>query len=133
MFEQSIRILIVDDMMTMRKLLAKNCRDLGYKDLIEAADGKLAWEALQAASPPIGLIISDWNMPNVTGLDLLKRVRGDQRFQKLPFILVTAESEQKQVVEALTAGVSNYLVKPFSKNSLYEKLVLTYEKLKPSP
>src|SRR6478736_2362286 len=101
MFDVKTRVLVVDDMLTMRKLVSKVCKDIGFTDITEAADGAKAWEAIKSANPPIGLVISDWNMPNCTGLDLLKRVRGDSRLKRLPFILVTAESEKAQIVEAL--------------------------------
>jgi two-component system chemotaxis response regulator CheY len=80
------------------------------------------------SNPPIGLIISDWNMPNCSGLDLLKRVRGDSRFKKLPFILVTAEAEQHQILEAVKAGVDQYVVKPFNQETLKVKLELAHKK-----
>ncbi len=129
MFSLTTRILVVDDMMTMRKLVSKTCKEIGFTDITEAADGALAWEAIQGANPAFGLIISDWNMPNCTGLDLLKRVRGDQRFGKLPFVLVTAEAEQHQIVEAVKAGVSNYVIKPFTGDTLKEKLEAVHKKL----
>ena len=128
MFNFNTRILIVDDMMTMRKIVAKNCREIGFTNFIEAADGALGWEAITQADPPIGLVISDWNMPNCTGLDLLKRVRADSRFKHLPFILVTAEAEAHQIAEAVRAGVDNYVVKPFSKDSLVSKLEAVHRK-----
>jgi two-component system chemotaxis response regulator CheY len=129
MFDPKTRILIVDDMMTMRKLVGKVCKELGFTDLTEASDGAKAWEAITAATPPFGLVISDWNMPGTSGLDLLKRVRGDSRFGKLPFVMVTAEAEQHQIVEAIKAGVSNYLVKPFTADALKEKLEAVHKKL----
>ena len=129
MFSPSTKILVVDDMMTMRKLVSKTCKELGFTDIVEAADGALAWEAIQNANPPIGLVISDWNMPNCTGLDLLKRVRGDQRFGKLPFVMVTAEAEQHQIVEAVKSGVSNYVIKPFTGDALKEKLEAVHKKM----
>ncbi|MCE3012212.1 MAG: response regulator [Proteobacteria bacterium] len=128
MFAPTTRVLIVDDMSTMRKIVGKTCKELGFSDLTEAADGTLAWEALQSAPAPIGLIISDWNMPNCTGIDLLKRVRADSRFKGVPFILVTAEAEQHQVVEAVKAGVDQYVVKPFTKDDLKTKLEAVYKK-----
>lgn len=128
MFDSSTRILIVDDMMTMRKIVGKNCRELGFSDFVEAADGQKAWEALSTASPPIGLVISDWNMPNCTGLDFLKRVRADSRFKNVPFVLLTAESEGAQVAEALRAGVDHYIVKPFTPDVLLKKLEETHKK-----
>ena len=129
MFDPKTRVLIVDDMMTMRKIVGKICKELGFTDLTEAADGSIAWEAIAKASPPFGLIISDWNMPNTSGLDLLKRVRSDARYGKLPFVLVTAETEQHQIVEAIRAGVSSYVVKPFTSESLKVKLEQVHAKL----
>jgi len=129
MFDPKTRILIADDMMTMRKIVVKACKEIGFTDLTEAVDGTDAWQKVTEASPSFGLIISDWNMPNASGLDLLKRVRSDSRFGKTPFILVTAESEQSQIVEAAKAGVSNYLIKPFTAASLREKLEQVHQKL----
>lgn len=129
MFDLKTRVLIVDDMLTMRKLVGKVCKEIGFTDFTEAADGALGWQAVQNANPPIGLIISDWNMPNCSGLDFLKRVRGDSRFSKLPFLLVTAEAEQHQVVEALKAGVSNYVVKPFTADQLRDKIEAVHKKI----
>lgn len=129
MFDPKTRVLIVDDMMTMRKIVGKACKDIGFTDLTEAADGQKAWEALQGANPDIGLVISDWNMPNCTGIDLLKRVRADSRYKNLPFILLTAESEGHQVAEAVKAGVDNYIVKPFTPDLLQKKLEETHKKV----
>ncbi len=128
MFNPSTRILIVDDMMTMRKLVGKICKELGFTDLTEASDGGKGWEAVSNANPPFGLIISDWNMPNTSGLDLLKRVRADSRFGKTPFVMVTAEAEQHQITEAIKSGVDNYVIKPFDKEGLKAKLELVYKK-----
>lgn len=128
MFDLKTRVLIVDDMSTMRKIVMKVCKELGFTDLQEAADGAQAFEVITNSNPPIGLIISDWNMPNCTGLDLLKRVRGDSRFKKLPFILVTAEAEQHQILEAVKAGVDQYVVKPFNQETLKVKLELAHKK-----
>ena len=128
MFDLKTRILIVDDMMTMRKLTSKICREMGFTDITEAVDGAKAWEAIASATPSFGLIVSDWNMPNSTGLDLLKRVRGDSRFGKLPFVLVTAEAEKEQIIEAVKAGVSEYLIKPFTAEKLKERLESAHKK-----
>jgi len=126
MFDTKIKVLVVDDMSTMRKIVGKILKDMGYTNIVEAADGNQAWEAVQKDS--IGLIISDWNMPNCSGLDFLKKVRGDSRFKKTPFILVTAEAEQHQVAEAVKSGVDQYVVKPFSKDALEAKLAMVYKK-----
>jgi two-component system chemotaxis response regulator CheY len=128
MFCNTTKVLIVDDMMTMRKLVSKTCKDIGFQNLVEAADGIQAWEAIQNSTPPIGLIISDWNMPNCSGLDLVKRIRADSRFKNTPFIMVTAEAEQHQVLEAIKSGVDNYVVKPFGKEQLIEKLEAVHKK-----
>lgn len=122
MFDPNTRILVVDDMMTMRKIVKKICRELGFVDIDEAQNGAEAWQKINDAKVPFHLIISDWNMPQTTGLDLLKRVRSDSRFAKLPFLMVTAEAEQKQIVEAVTAKVSGYIVKPFTSDMLKTKL-----------
>jgi two-component system, chemotaxis family, chemotaxis protein CheY len=129
MFDLNTKILIVDDMMTMRKLVAKACKEIGFTVFEEASDGALAWAKVAEANPPFGLIISDWNMPNSTGLDLLKRVRSDTRMAKVPFILVTAEAEQHQILEAAKAGVSNYVTKPFTAEILKTKLEQVHKKL----
>lgn len=129
MFDLKTRILVVDDMMTMRKIVAKVCKEIGFTDITEAQDGALAWQAIADAKPGFGIIISDWNMPNCTGLDLLKRVRADSRFSALPFLLVTAESEQHQIVEAVKAGVSGYVVKPFNAETLKAQLENAHNKL----
>jgi len=128
MFDPKTRVLIIDDMMTMRKIVGKVCRELGFTDITEAADGALGWQAISTAEKPIGIVISDWNMPNCTGLDLLKRVRGDKRFNHLPFLLVTAEAEKHQIVEALQSGVSSYIIKPFNPETLKLKLEEAHQK-----
>jgi len=128
MFDPSTKVLVVDDMMTMRKLVGKICKEIGFTDITEAGDGIQAWEKIQKSTPPIGLVISDWNMPNCSGLDLVKRIRADSRFGGTPFLMVTAEAEQHQVIEALKAGVDNYVVKPFNGPTLTEKLEAVYKK-----
>ena len=128
MFDNSIHILVVDDMKTMRKLVIRACTQLGFSQFTEAGDGAEAWTILNSADSKIGLVISDWNMPNCTGLDLLKRVRSDQRTNKLPFLLLTAESEASQVQTALQAGVDNYIIKPFTAEIIEQKLKQVYAK-----
>lgn len=128
MFQPNSRILIVDDMMTMRKLVAKSLKELGFTDFIEAADGAKAWEALTSSDVPVSFIVSDWNMPNSTGLDLLKRVRAESRFKTIPFILLTAEAEAGQISEALQVGVSGYVVKPFTVDALKTQIESAYKK-----
>ncbi len=128
MFDLSSHILIVDDMKTMRKLVMKACKDIGFTNFIEAGDGAEAWTLLNSADSKINIVISDWNMPNCTGLDLLKRVRADGRTKNIPFLLLTAESEASQVQTALAAGVDNYMVKPFTKETIEGKLKAVHAK-----
>lgn len=130
MFDPKTRILIADDMMTMRKIVMKNLKDLGFTDVQDAADGNLAWELFEKANPPIQLIISDWNMPNCSGLDFLRKLRASQLPNaKLPFMMLTAEAEKHQVIEALKAGVTNYCVKPFTPEIFKQKLEETFKKV----
>lgn len=128
MFDLGIKVLIVDDMKTMRKLVIRSCQEIGFKNFVEAQDGQEAWAILNSPENQVQLVISDWNMPNCTGLDLLKRVRADGRLKELPFILLTAESEAAQVATAIQAGVDNYLVKPFQTASLKQKLEVVAKK-----
>ncbi len=128
MFSADTHVLVVDDMMTMRKIVSKTVGEMGFSKISQAEDGRAAWSLIQEAEVPVGLVISDWNMPNMSGLDLLKAVRSHVKYQNLPFLLVTAEAEKGQVAEALKAGVDSYVVKPFSKDGLREKLEAVYKK-----
>ncbi len=125
--DTKMRVLVADDMLTMRKIVAKTLKELGFTDIIEAVDGAAAWEALSQSQTPVGLIVSDWNMPRSTGIDFLKRVRSESRFKHLPFVLVTAEAEKSQIIEAINAGASNYVVKPFTSDILREKLTNAFK------
>ncbi len=118
--DTSIKVLVVDDFATMRRIVKGVLKQLGFTDIIEAEDGSLALEELKKEK--IGLIVSDWNMPNMTGLDLLKAVRGDANLKGIPFIMVTAEGQKENVVEAVKSGVSNYIMKPFTPETFSEKL-----------
>jgi two-component system, chemotaxis family, chemotaxis protein CheY len=129
MFNLKTKVLIVDDMLTMRKIVSKVLKEIGFSDITEACDGKDAWQKVITAPEPFGLIISDWNMPNMTGLDFLKQVRADQKFSKTPFLLVTAEAEQHQVAEAIKSGVDQYVIKPFSQDNLKTKLEMAHKKV----
>jgi two-component system chemotaxis response regulator CheY len=129
MFDPKTKVLVIDDMVTMRKLVMKICREIGFSDISEAGSVADAWEKITNATPPYGLIISDWNMPNSTGLDLLKRVRADSRFAKLPFVMVTAEAEKHQITSAVEAGVTHYVVKPFTADILRAKLEAAHKKV----
>ncbi len=129
MFDPKTRILIVDDFLFLRTTLRTTLGMLGFTDILEAEDGRKAWDVLSNANPPVGLVLSDWNMPGSSGVDLLKRVRSESRFAKLPFVLVTTESERGAILEAAEAGVSNYIVKPYSVETVKTKLEAVYQKL----
>lgn len=110
------RLLIVDDLATMRKLIAAVARELGITQIAEASNGREALEHL--AHHPVDLLICDWNMPGRTGLEVLQKVRADPRFRDLPVLMVTAEGSSEQVKEAIAAGVTSYVVKPFLPTTL---------------
>jgi two-component system chemotaxis response regulator CheY len=114
------KILVVDDSSTMRRIIVNTLSRLGFKDTIQAADGVEAWEAYQANKNDIDAIITDWNMPNMNGLEFVIKVREVDK--KTPIIMVTTEGGKKEVITALKAGVNNYIVKPFTPQVLKEKL-----------
>jgi two-component system chemotaxis response regulator CheY len=116
-----MKILVVDDSSTMRRIIKNTLNHLGYKDLLEAEDGALAWECMTQNSD-IGVLITDWNMPNMNGLELVKKVRAEQKYVDMPIIMVTTEGGKTEVITALKAGVNNYIVKPFTPQVLKEKL-----------
>ncbi|HIJ91564.1 MAG: response regulator [Desulfobulbaceae bacterium] len=118
--DPNMKILVVDDFATMRRIVKNILTQLGFKNIIEADDGTTALTVLK--SEKIGLIVSDWNMPKMTGLDLLKAVRADASMANTPFIMVTAEAQQDNIILAVKAKVSQYIVKPFTADTLAEKL-----------
>jgi Response regulators consisting of a CheY-like receiver domain and a winged-helix DNA-binding domain len=135
MFPTTTKFLVVDDFATMRKIIKKVLNELGYTNVEEADDGKTALPMISAAhdaGSPYGFVISDWNMPGMQGIDLLKACKADPRFKATPFMLVTAESEQKHILEAAKAGVSDYVVKPFNSATLKAKMERVYAKHHPS-
>ncbi len=117
---KEIKILVVDDFSAMRRIIRNLLQELGYSDISEADDGTTALPLLQGGD--FDLLITDWNMPGMAGLDLLKQVRADDRLNKLPVLMLTAESRQEQIVEAAKAGVNGYVIKPFTAATLSEKL-----------
>ena len=120
-----MRVLVVDDMVTMRKILKTQLTKLGFTDISEADDGSTAVEAIKkavAAETPFEMIISDWNMPQMSGIELLKAVRNTKELASVLFIMVTAEAEQENIIEAIKNGVNNYIVKPFTPDTLYTKI-----------
>ena len=116
-----MKILVVDDSSTMRRIIKNTLARLGYKDILEGADGVEGWNELDA-NPDIEMLITDWNMPEMNGLELVKKTRADERFTDLPIIMVTTEGGKSEVITALKAGVNNYIVKPFTPQVLKEKL-----------
>jgi len=118
--DKNINVLVVDDFETMRRIVKSSLKTLGFSNFVEAEDGKIALRQLEKEK--IGLIISDWIMPNMTGIEFLRAVRSDDRFKDTPFIMLTTEGKKQDVVEAVNAGVSNYIVKPFNPDTLNEKI-----------
>ncbi len=116
-----LKILVVDDFPTMRRIVKTLLKQNGYNNFTEAEDGDAAYKLLQKEGD-FEFVVSDWNMPKTTGLELLKMVRADPQFKHLPFLMVTAEAEKENIVEAVKAGVNNYIVKPFTGQTLKEKL-----------
>jgi len=119
--DKNIKILVIDDFQTMRRIVINLLRQLGFSNTAEAADGVQAWEKLEREGD-YNLIVSDWNMPNMTGLELLEKVRASDRFKDIPFVMVTAEGKRENVIMAVEKGVSNYVVKPFNAATLKQKL-----------
>ena len=124
--DQSLKILTVDDFSTMRRIIRNILRQLGYSNIMEADDGAAALAVLQQQE--IDFVISDWNMPNMTGLELLRAIRTDEKLHKIPVLLITAEALKENVVEAVKAGVNGYIVKPFTAETLGEKIEAIFEK-----
>lgn len=116
----NMRVLVVDDFSTMRRIVKNTLRQIGFTNIEEAEDGQKAYDRL--TSEKFDFVVSDWNMPNMTGIDLLRKVRATPQLKNLPFLMVTAEAKQENVVEAIKAGVSNYIVKPFTVATLQEKV-----------
>jgi two-component system, chemotaxis family, chemotaxis protein CheY len=122
-----MKILIVDDFSTMRRIIKNLMRDLGFTNTSEADDGATALPMLQGGG--YDFLITDWNMPQMTGLELLKAVRADPNLSKMPILLVTAEAKKQQIVEAAQAGVNGYIVKPFTAATLKEKIEKIFERI----
>lgn len=116
-----MRLLVVDDSSTMRRIIVNTLQRLGYNDVLEAAHGLEAWSILDR-SDNIDILITDWNMPEMNGLELVKKTRSDSRYEDIPIIMVTTEGGKAEVITALKAGVNNYIVKPFTPQVLREKL-----------
>ncbi len=122
-----MKILIVDDFSTMRRIIKNLLRDLGFSNTQEADDGTTALPMLQSGD--FNFLVTDWNMPGMAGIDLLKKVRADENLSGLPVLMVTAESKRDQIVEAAQAGVNGYIVKPFTAQTLKEKIDKIWERI----
>jgi two-component system, chemotaxis family, chemotaxis protein CheY len=116
----AITILIVDDFASMRRIVKGTLKSIGFNNFVEAEDGAIALKMLEKEK--VGLIISDWIMPNMNGLEFLKAVKGNVKLKDIPFIMVTAEGQKGNVLEAINAGVNNYIVKPFTPETLQAKI-----------
>lgn len=134
MFPSHTRVLILDDMPTIREMVRTNLKGMGFSNITEAEDGDIGLKIVNdmiKEGTPIRLIISDWNMPRMKGIDLLRAVRALPDCSDLPFVLLTSETERDQVTEAVIAGVSQYVIKPFSPKTLEEKLKSAWAKHNP--
>ncbi len=119
-YNPEMRVLVVDDFSTMRRIIKNILRQLGFTNVVEADDGTTAWEVLN--KDKIDFIVSDWNMPKMTGIELLRKVRSSEEFADIPFLMVTAEAQQENIIEAVQAKVSNYIVKPFTAETMKQKI-----------
>jgi len=122
-----MKILIVDDFSTMRRIIKNLLRDLGFNNTQEANDGQTALPMLKGGN--FDLLVTDWKMPGMQGIDLIRAVRADAHLESLPVLMVTAESKREQIVEAAQAGVSGYIVKPFTAQTLNEKIDKIWERI----
>ena len=124
---KSMKILVVDDFSTMRRIIKNLLRDLGFTNIEEADDGTTALPMLQSGD--FDFVVTDWNMPGMQGIDLLRAIRADDELKDIPVLMVTAEAKREQIIEAAQAGVNGYIVKPFTAATLKEKLEKVFERL----
>ena len=120
-----MKVLIVDDFATMRRIVRNVLKQIGFINMVEADNGKAALKVLKKET--IDLILCDWNMPEMPGIDLLKAIKSDDELKHIPFVMVTAEAQKENIVEAVKAGVNNYIVKPFSAETVSEKLKIIFK------
>ncbi|PKM01761.1 MAG: chemotaxis protein CheY [Gammaproteobacteria bacterium HGW-Gammaproteobacteria-6] len=125
--DRNIKILVVDDFSTMRRIVKNLLQELGYSNIQEADDGNTALPMLKAAK--FDFVVTDWNMPGMTGIDLLKAIRADPALKAMPVLMVTAENSREQIIEAAQSGVNGYIVKPFTGATLKEKIDRIFERL----
>ena len=127
MVQKAMKILIVDDFPTMRRIIKNLLKDLGFENVDEAEDGAMGLEKLRNGN--FDFVVSDWNMPNMDGLEMLKAIRADPNLGKLPVLMVTAEAKKENIIAAAQAGANGYVVKPFTAATLEEKLNKIFEKI----
>jgi two-component system chemotaxis response regulator CheY len=127
MFDPTTRFLVVDDFSTMRRILGTLLKELGFTHIVDAEDGAIALQKLHHGT--FQFVVTDWNMPNMNGLDLLKSIRADPALQHLPVLMVTAEAKKENIILAAQAGANGYIVKPFTGATLGEKLTKIFNKL----
>lgn len=127
MVHKNIKILVVDDFPTMRRIIKNLLKDLGYENVDEAEDGQMGLEKLRNGN--FEFVVSDWNMPNLDGLEMLKQIRADASLSSLPVLMVTAEAKKENIIAAAQAGANGYVVKPFTAATLEEKLNKIFEKM----
>ncbi len=125
--DKNMKILVVDDFSTMRRIVKNLLRDLGFTNTHEADDGSTAWPMLQSSD--FDFVVTDWNMPGMTGIELLQKIRTDDRLKTIPVLMVTAEAKRDQIVAAAQAGVNGYVVKPFTAAALKEKIEKIFERV----
>ena len=128
--DKNIKILVVDDFSTMRRIIKNLLRDLGFNNTSEADDGTTALPMLQSGN--YDMVVTDWNMPGMPGIDLLRAIRADAKLSHIPVLMVTAEQKKENIVEAAQAGVNGYIVKPFTAATLKEKLDKIFERMEAS-
>lgn len=126
-YDYKMKILVVDDFPTMRRIVKSVLKQLGFENIEEAEDGAHALSKVKAGN--FDFIVSDWNMPNMEGIDLLRQIRATPELQHIPVLLVTAEAEKEKIMEAIKAGVNNYIVKPFTAETLREKMDKIFDKI----
>ncbi|MHB1203601.1 MAG: chemotaxis response regulator CheY [Acidithiobacillus sp.] len=125
--DKNIHILVVDDFSTMRRIVRNLLREIGFANFDEAEDGVQALQKLR--NRPFDFVVTDWNMPNMQGIDLLRAIRADPQLKHIPILMVTAEAKRENILEAAQAGVNGYIVKPFTAETLREKLDAIFKRL----
>ncbi len=126
MADKNLKILVVDDFSTMRRIVRNLLKELGYTNVDEAEDGVAALQKLKGSN--FQFVVTDWNMPNMTGIELLRAIRADATLKHLPVLMITAEAKKENIIEAAQSGASGYIVKPFTAGTLEEKLNKVFEK-----